>query len=185
MVFTDVSNYAGDLDFGFSSNGDIVRLYNADSLLVDSVLYGIFNPWPYIPPGSGFSLALRDPNLNNNLPSSWSLSNEPRGTPGSANLIEPGVGRQEITDDEDILYQNSPNPFSGPTRILFYSSRTQTVRLSVYDLNGRLVEVLADREFREGRHEFVWNPGGSAPGIFILRAETPQSVYTRKMSRLR
>lgn len=187
-VYPDVNNYEGSFDFGFSSSGDMVRLYNSDTILIDSVLYGINDPWPYIPIGSGFTLALRDPDLDNSPAGSWSISNERWGTPGSDNQILPYIdptGLEPITDRKDILYQNSPNPFSEETRIMFYSSRSQPVRISVYDLNGRPVSILADLDLDKGYHEFSWTPDDHNSGIFILRVETPASVFTKKMIRSR
>jgi hypothetical protein len=166
----------------------MARLFTADKIFVDSVLYGISDPWPVIPTGSGFTLALKDPDLDNSPGKSWSISNERRGTPGADNQIPPDIdptGREQITGGKDILYQNSPNPFTGETRIVFYSSRKQPVRISVYDLHGRPVRILANRDMNEGHHEFSWMPDDHIQGIFILKVETPGSMITRKMIRTR
>jgi hypothetical protein len=185
ILYPDLESCGGGFDFGFSSSGDMVRLYTADTVLVDSVLYGIYYPWPYILPGSGYTLALKDPDRDNSIAVSWSLSDEYHGTPGQVNFINPGLSLPAVAYRQDILYQNSPNPFSDETRIVFYSGRNQPVRICVYDLNGRLIRTLADRQLEAGYHEFTWTPENQAEGILILRAETPETVYTRKMIRSR
>jgi len=86
---------------------------------------------------------------------------------------------------KDILYQNSPNPFSRETRIIFYSGITQPVRLSIYDLHGRIIKVLSDQTLETGFHEFEWVPEDQSDGIYILRVETPASVHTRMMLKTR
>jgi hypothetical protein len=54
------------------------------------------------------------------------------------------------------------------------------LKLAVYDLQGRLVEVLADNTFEEGYHELSWTPGIPS-GMYILRLETPDSVHTLRV----
>ncbi|MEN8155614.1 MAG: CotH kinase family protein [Bacteroidota bacterium] len=180
-VYPEVKNYEGEFGFGLSSSGDMVRLYTHDTVLVDSVNYGISSPWPTIPAGSGQTLALNSPYADNSLGESWELSSESTGTPGLDNAFIPGTGSERLIHPEDILYQNSPNPFSHETKIIFFSGTVQHVRISVYDLNGRLVEILSDQTLETGYHEFNWIPRNRADGIYILRADTPGEVHVSKM----
>ena len=180
-VYPSVFNYEGEMNFGLSSNGEIVRLYNQEMDLVDSVRYGVSDPWPEISSGSGYTLALLDPNLDNSLAESWDLSLYQLGTPGSDNSVGLDIIHSSTPAPKDILFQNSPNPFSCYTRIVFYSCINQPVRISIYDLNGRLLKVLFNRTMEAGYHEFEWVPGHVKEGIFILRVETPGSIYTQKM----
>ena len=66
-----------------------------------------------------------------------------------------------------------PNPTTGATRIAFSVAFQTAVRLSVVDVMGREVAVLADGVLPAGRHELDWNGrrGGSrAPaGIYFIR----------------
>jgi hypothetical protein len=55
------------------------------------------------------------------------------------------------------LSQNYPNPFNGSTMIQFDNPINQRVTLAAYDILGRLVATLADREFDSGRHSIIWN----------------------------
>jgi len=75
----------GDLDFGLSADGDAVRLYDRDGNLVDSVAFDDTHPWPEAADGSGSTLELIHPDLDNALPESWSARNT-LGTPGAANV---------------------------------------------------------------------------------------------------
>jgi hypothetical protein len=184
-VYPEVGNYGGDFDFGFSSGGETIRLYTGKGVLVDSVRYGIYTPWPIIPDNSGYTLALKDPGLDNSLPGSWNISSYRLGTPGGNNSFALGGGDDSYRVQKDILYQNSPNPFSRETRIIFYSGITQPVRLSIYDLHGRIIKVLSDQTLETGFHEFEWVPENQSDGIYILRVETPASVHTRMMLKTR
>ncbi len=58
------------------------------------------------------------------------------------------------------LLQNVPNPFASSTSIAFTLRETGPVRLSVFDVSGRRVRVLANRELAAGRHDVrVGRPG--------------------------
>ncbi|MBE0637924.1 MAG: lamin tail domain-containing protein [Bacteroidales bacterium] len=94
--FPQVSNFIGDMDFGFDSNGELLRLYNPEGILIDTVHYGINSPWPQQPNGGGPTLELIHPWLDNALGENW-LASSLYGTPGAMNsywvstpdLVEP------------------------------------------------------------------------------------------------
>ncbi|MFH1735190.1 MAG: choice-of-anchor J domain-containing protein [bacterium] len=70
------------------------------------------------------------------------------------------------------LLPNYPNPFNSSTRIDFVIPQRQTIRLTVYDLLGRSIEVLSqDDIYLPGRHSLVWNTGHFASGIYWIVLE--------------
>jgi len=69
------------------------------------------------------------------------------------------------------LGQNSPNPFSTTTAIEYGIPIAGSVRLSVFDVHGRLVTTLIDDELAAGWHETEWD-GRDESGIFL-----PGGVY--------
>jgi len=75
----------GNIGFGFSGGGEIIRLFNTEGLLVDYVLYDDDAPWPTAPDGNGPTLELISNNLNNNLADNWSASSLNYGSPGEIN----------------------------------------------------------------------------------------------------
>jgi hypothetical protein len=89
------------------------------------------------------------------------------------------------------LAQNFPNPFNPRTTISFaIPGETQAVavqaRLAVFDLRGRLVKVLVEKDLRPGRYSIVWDGreanGGEAPsGIYFYRLKAGTFAETRKM----
>jgi hypothetical protein len=79
-----------------------------------------------------------------------------------------------------------PNPFNPQTIISFRITRVESVRISVYDLTGRRIVVLADRDFEPGRHSVRWDGrdgfGRSVPaGAYLVRLESSRSVATHKV----
>ncbi|MHB8080445.1 MAG: FlgD immunoglobulin-like domain containing protein [Candidatus Krumholzibacteriia bacterium] len=64
----------------------------------------------------------------------------------------------------DVLLPSvHPNPFNPATTIRFDLPAAGRVRLSVYDVAGRLVRTLVDNSLAEGPHEAVWD-GRDASG---------------------
>jgi phosphatidylserine/phosphatidylglycerophosphate/cardiolipin synthase-like enzyme len=91
------------------------------------------------------------------------------------------------------LDQNYPNPFN-PTTVISYHLPAQTgqagqaglssvskVSLKVFDLLGREVVTLVDREQSAGNYKITWNATGVPSGIYFYRLQAGQSVQTKKM----
>jgi len=88
------------------------------------------------------------------------------------------------------LVGNAPNPFNPRTVISFELAGSGPVRMDVYDLKGRLVRELANRNYDAGRHDIVWdgrdNRGGeTASGMYFFRMRTIDEVQTHKMMLVR
>lgn len=80
-----------------------------------------------------------------------------------------------------------PNPSSGAVTFRFGLDESQAVTLSVFDLQGRRVAVLARREFGPGRHDVRWDaPSGLAAGTYIARLAVERgSTRTVQLTRSR
>jgi hypothetical protein len=88
------------------------------------------------------------------------------------------------------LRQNFPNPFNPHTMIKFSVPEKRLVSLRVYDVSGRLVATLADREYPTGTHAIEWDGTnrlgvGVASGIYFYKIVAGRDVATRKMLLLR
>jgi hypothetical protein len=80
-----------------------------------------------------------------------------------------------------------PNPFNPHTTIAFEIPTPKEVTLRVFDLSGRLVRNLVDREpHAPGRHEIIWNGRDDArrqvaSGTYFYRLEAGKFTETRGM----
>jgi len=79
------------------------------------------------------------------------------------------------------LLANHPNPFNASTRIDFQLFLPGRTRLALYDLGGRLVKVLVDRELPAGLHRADFNGAGLASGVYVYRLETGDRTQALKM----
>ncbi len=84
------------------------------------------------------------------------------------------------------LYENYPNPFSRSTLIPFDLPEAGPVTLTVYDLLGQRVRVLAEGERSAGAQSVSWDGRDSAgqrvaSGIYVCSLRAGGNVVTRKL----
>ncbi|MFT4606150.1 MAG: hypothetical protein ACI9W4_002898, partial [Rhodothermales bacterium] len=83
------------------------------------------------------------------------------------------------------LTQNYPNPFNPTTAIGFDLPESSPVRLAVYDLLGREVQVLANGQMTAGRHEVRFDAADLPSGTYLYRLETSAGAISKTMSLLK
>ena len=83
------------------------------------------------------------------------------------------------------LEQNYPNPFNPATNLSFSLRGSEHVRLVIYDVLGRTVDVLLDDRLAAGRHEVSFDASGLPSGAYFYRLEAGKDVATRRMMLLR
>ncbi|MFC2094779.1 T9SS type A sorting domain-containing protein [Bacteroidota bacterium] len=69
------------------------------------------------------------------------------------------------------LHQNYPNPFNPTTTIQYDIKERSLVELVLYDVLGREVEVLVNREQDAGYYEIEFNASRLASGIYFYRLQ--------------
>jgi hypothetical protein len=62
-----------------------------------------------------------------------------------------------------------PNPFNSTTNIEYWIIESGQVTMSIYDLNGRLVEELVNQWHPPGNHRYQFDATNLSSGIYILR----------------
>lgn len=99
-------------------------------------------------------------------------------------IIGKSQGPQRDTSlrgNEVVLGAAVPNPFNPMTRISYYLPKEMRVNLSVYDVNGKLVERLIDDVQSEGDHIVQWNAAGKASGVYFYRLTADDAVQVKRM----
>ena len=83
------------------------------------------------------------------------------------------------------LHQNYPNPFNPETEIKFEMPVSGYIKLSIYDVSGREVSVLAEGIHNAGVHSYKWNAENYSSGIYFCRLEADGLDNTMKMVLIR
>lgn len=113
--------------------------------------------------------------------------NGPNGTPVHERLININMGFVGIsTNNNEIpenysLQQNYPNPFNPSTNINFQLPENGLVNISIYDINGKLVEKLVNKNLSAGNHLIEWNAVNYPSGIYFYRISAGSFTDVKKM----
>ena len=83
---TIAGSYQTSSSNNFSNGGERITLVDAAGQIIQSFTYdddpNTIPPWPTTADGRGYSLTIRRPSLNYDLPASWRASYLLKGTPG-------------------------------------------------------------------------------------------------------
>lgn len=81
------------------------------------------------------------------------------------------------------LHQNYPNPFNPVTKIKFDvpNDHSGNIKLVIFDVMGREVEVLFDGRLNTGSYEAEWNASGFTSGIYFYKLVTNDYSQTNRM----
>lgn len=111
---------------------------------------------------------------------------------GLGEPYDPPVGIEEVefSERDFSLSQNYPNPFLGRTTIKYAVPSKVNVTLKIYDISGRIVKTIFDKEIEAGSYTVIWdgrnNSGKKVPGgIYFLRFKTEKHNFTRKMLKMK
>ena len=83
------------------------------------------------------------------------------------------------------LYQNSPNPFNGVTKIKYQLPEDSHIDISIYNMYGQKVKTLVNGKVSKGTHFVTWNGsvdmGTRANGLYFCRLTTDQIQVASKI----
>ena len=181
-LFPNVNNAIGNLSFGFSSKGEVIKLFNNNIVLVDSVKYNDKFPWPVEANGAGSTLELKSPSLSNITPQNWKASVD-HGSPGKSNDVTTGIDDNKLVNVPSAfkLEQNYPNPFNPVTNISFTVIENNLTTLKIYDVLGKEVKTLVNEVLPKGNYNIQFNANGLASGVYIYRLVSGKFIGSKKL----
>lgn len=84
--------------------------------------------------------------------------------------------------DVFTLHQNYPNPFN-PTTILSYDLKTDAkVKLTVYNLVGQVIQVLADEYQQAGFYEITFDANQLPAGVYLYKLQVGEYSSVKRMT---
>ncbi|HVN49613.1 MAG TPA: T9SS type A sorting domain-containing protein [Bacteroidota bacterium] len=79
------------------------------------------------------------------------------------------------------LSQNYPNPFNPTSIIKFALPKAALTKIIVYDILGREIQVLIDKELVAGFYEVSFDANHYPSGVYFYRIQSGSFVQTKKM----
>ena len=92
-----------------------------------------------------------------------------------------GVEQSESIPVENKLCQNYPNPFNPSTKISYSLKEPSKVELIVYDILGREVKFLVNKNQNAGNYNINFNAGDLSSGIYFYKLKIGNKVMIKKM----
>jgi len=98
-------------------------------------------------------------------------------------------GATGIYDDELVeniyptqlqLLSNYPNPFNPSTQITYSVPRTNPVKLTIYDLRGRIVKTLINQIQTAGTYTIEWNAFNESSGVYFYKIQSGGFIDVKK-----
>ena len=87
--------------------------------------------------------------------------------------------------DKLELSQNYPNPFNPTTKIEFSVPSKGNVRIAIYDMLGREIQALMDKEVESGSYSVVLDGKELTSGIYFYKLTFNGQVVTKKLTLLK
>lgn len=79
------------------------------------------------------------------------------------------------------LSQNYPNPFNPTTNIKFQISKSEIVKLTIYDILGKEIQILVNQELSPGAYSVDFDGSNLPSGVYYYKIETVSYIKTKKM----
>ncbi|MBT5720618.1 MAG: T9SS type A sorting domain-containing protein [Candidatus Marinimicrobia bacterium] len=97
--------------------------------------------------------------------------------------LDPSVGiiNENPVPKKFAIVNNYPNPFNPTTTINITVEIRHATSLNVYDINGRLIDLVFQGELEIGTHEFQWEGTNYSSGVYFIKMKSGDYVQTRKI----
>lgn len=121
-----------------------------------------------------------------NLPADYTANSAQLGITNNEWVCDSPAGVPQDRPAATFLHEATPNPFNPTTTLSFSLASPGLARLSIYDVNGRLVRTLLDDHFSAGERSVIWegldDQGNRvASGVYFYRLNTEHFVESKRM----
>ena len=97
-----------------------------------------------------------------------------------------GVNAIEINSGYNLSVQSYPNPFRKDLNIEFSINKPQNITIEILDIQGKVIDIVANNYFTPGKHTVVWNSDLSgienkSGRIYFYRIQGEKFSHTDKI----
>ncbi len=99
-------------------------------------------------------------------------------------FFNPSIGISSISGEVPknfSLSQNYPNPFNPSTLIKFDISKSTIVKIAIYDVLGKEIYRVIDKQMAPGSYEEVWDGSDFESGVYFIQLTAGSYTETKKM----
>ncbi|HET9887426.1 MAG TPA: T9SS type A sorting domain-containing protein, partial [bacterium] len=96
------------------------------------------------------------------------------------------VGVEPFVANDSFVGAPFPNPARGTVSLAIHVPHTDSVRLTLFDVGGRMISRIPGQEFQGGSRVVTWNPKDVESGVYFLRVESSSGIHeTRQVTIIR
>ena len=96
-----------------------------------------------------------------------------------------GIDQDEIILNEFSLLSAYPNPFNPVTNISFVVGKSSEISLKIFDVNGKLVQLVNPKMYQPGVHNIQWNASSLSSGMYFIHMLNGADRHTQKVMLLK
>ncbi len=181
LLHPNISNFIGNMGFGLGSDEERISIHDNNDNLIDEIQYD--STWGLSTYFVGKTLSLKNPQLDNSISNSWSLSKS-YGTPGKINDIYTKIEDElNVVPESFTLFQNYPNPFNPETTIRYSLSETDNVTLEIFNTIGQKIMNKELGNKAAGTYEIKVNMNGYSSGVYFysIKSSSNNGSIFKKM----
>lgn len=95
--------------------------------------------------------------------------------------VNAALGLEEGICAGNFALEVYPNPFRDEIRIDYSLTKRTRVTITVYDLLGKIVEIVEEQTVDPGSHSVVWNAEGHPDATYILKISTDDASLMKRI----
>ena len=96
-----------------------------------------------------------------------------------------GIDLDDIIASKFTLLPAYPNPFNPITNISFLVDRSSEISLNIFDVSGKLVQVVNPKMYKSGVHNIQWNASSLSSGMYFIHMLNGADRHTQKVMLLK
>lgn len=93
-----------------------------------------------------------------------------------------GIKQIEETAASYSLSQNFPNPFNPTTNISFSIPKAGPVKITVYDITGKVMNELVNENLAAGKYNTTWDATKYSSGVYFCKMQAGEFTEMKKMT---
>ena len=93
-------------------------------------------------------------------------------------LMELSSEHTPVTNDIINIY---PNPFNPSTQVEFRLDQSQNIKISIFNINGELIDIISNQTYEAGYHSIKWTPSDISSGLYIVSIQADNTIYNKKL----
>ena len=91
------------------------------------------------------------------------------------------INEIEVIPSLTRLNNNYPNPFNPSTIISFDISKTENVKVEIFNILGQRIRTLVNDKLNAGNYKYTFNASGLASGVYTVTLNTNSNMQIKKI----